>query len=175
MLRKKEKKKIIEELTDCLSKCNIVIATDYRGLTAKEMGQLRRQLRSSGIDYRVTKNTLTKFAAEKAEKKQLEPLLSGPLAVAFGYDDVIIPAKALSDFIQSSGAALKIKGGLLGERLLTPKEIADIASIPPKDVLISQLIGQIAVPLYSLHNVLSAPLRGFANVIQARIRQIERG
>jgi len=175
MLKKKEKKKVIEELTNCLSKCTIAIATDYRGLTAKEMGQLRRQLRSSGIDYRVAKNTLTKFAAEKANKKQLEPLLSGPLAVAFGYDDVIMPAKALSDFIRSSGAVLKIKGGLLGDRLLTPKEISYIASIPPKNVLISQLVGQLAVPLYSLHNVLSAPLRGFANVLQARIRQVEGG
>ena len=175
MLKRKEKEKIIDELKDCLSKCTIAIATDYRGLTAKEMVQLRRQLGLRGIDYRVAKNTLTKFAAEKANKKQLEPLLSGPLAVAFGYDDIIIPAKALNDFIRSSGATLKIKGGLLGDRLLSPKEISDLASIPSKDVLVSQLVGQLAAPLYSLHNVLSATLRGFANVLQARIRQVEGG
>ena len=175
MLKKREKQKIIEELTNCLSKCTIAIATDYRGLTAKEMEQLRRQLRSSGVDYRVAKNTLTKFAAEKANKKQLEPLLSGPMAVAFGYDDVIMPAKAINDFIRSSGAVLKIKGGLLDDRLLTPKEILDIATIPSKDVLVSRLVGQLSAPLYSLHNVLSAPLRGFVNVLQARIRQAEGG
>ena len=114
MLKKKEKEKLINELADSLSKCTIAIATDYRGLTAKEMVQLRQQLRTNGIEYRVAKNTLTKFAAEKSGKKQLEPLLTGPLAIAFGFDDVIKPAKVLSDFIRSSGAALQIKGGLLG-------------------------------------------------------------
>ncbi len=173
MLKRKEKEKIIDELTNCLSKCTIAIATDYRGLTAKEMVQLRRQLRSNSIDYRVTKNTLTKFAAEKANKKQLESLLSGPLAVAFGYDDVIKPAKALSDFVRSTGATLRIKGGLLGDRLLSPKEVSALANIPPKEILISQLVGQLATPLYLLHNILSSPLRGFANILQARIRQIE--
>lgn len=175
MLKKKGKEKIIDELTNCLSKCTIAIATDFRGLKAKEMVQLRRQLRASGIEYRVAKNTLTKFAAEKAGKKQLEPLLSGPLAVAFGYDDVIKPAKTLSDFIRSSGAALQIKGGLLGDRLLSNKEVSDLANIPPKEVLASQLVGQLIAPLYSLHNVLSAPLRGFAYVLQARIRKMEEG
>jgi large subunit ribosomal protein L10 len=175
MLKRKEKEKIINELTNCLSKCTIAIATDYRGLKAKEMVLLRRKLKTSGIDYRVAKNTLTKFAAEKAGKSQLEPLLSGPLAMAFGYDDVTKTAKALSDFIRSSGATLQFRGGLMGERLLQAKEVSDLANIPPKEILISQLAGQLAAPLYSLHNVISAPLRGLAYVIQARIRQIGEG
>ena len=175
MLKKKEKEKIINDLTDSLLKCTIAIATDYRGLTAKEMVLLRRQLRASGIDYRVAKNTLTKFAADKSGRKQMEPLLSGPLAMAFGFDDVIKPAKILNDFIRSSGSALQIRGGLLGGRLLTAKEVTDLASIPPKKILASQLVGQLMAPLYSLHAVLSAPLRGLAYVLQARVRQMEGG
>jgi large subunit ribosomal protein L10 len=175
MLNKKEKEKVIDELTNTLSKCTIAIATDYRGLTAKDMVQLRKQLRAGGVEYQVVKNTLTRFAADKAGKKQLEPLLSGPLAVAFGYEDVVKPAKILSDFIRSSGASLKIKGGLLGDRMLSAKEVSALANIPSREVLASQLVGQLMSPLYALHTVLSAPLRGLAYVIQARIRQTEGG
>jgi large subunit ribosomal protein L10 len=175
MLNKKEKEKLINALTDSLSKCTIAVATDYRGLNAKEMVKLRKQLRTNGIEYRVAKNTLTKFAADRSGRKQLEPLLTGPLAIAFGFDDVVKPAKVIYDFIRSSGAALQIKGGLLGDRLLSAQDIVSLANIPPKQVLISQLVGQLVSPLYSLHTVLSAPLRGFAYVLQARIRQMEGG
>ena len=96
---KEEKGKIIDELAENLSKSSIVIATEYRGITAKEMVQLRKQLREKGIDYKVTKNTLTKFAADKTGKSKLDDMLSGPLALAIGYDDVVKPAKTLSDYI----------------------------------------------------------------------------
>jgi large subunit ribosomal protein L10 len=102
-------------------------------------------------------------------------LLSGPMAIAFGFDDVVKPAKILRDFARSSGGALKIKGGLLGNKLISAQEIDDIAKIPSKEILISQLLGQLATPLYSLQAVLNGPLRGLAYLIQARIRQIEGG
>jgi len=174
MLRER-KEQIINELADSLSRCTIVIATDYRGLSVREMVQLRRRLTDLGVDYRVVKNTLTRFAAERADKKQLETLLSGPLAIAFGYDDVVKPARALSEHIRSLGSVLQIKGGLLGDRLLNPEEISALAAIPSRDVLISQLMGQLRAPLQILHNVLNAPLQGFLNIIQARIQQVEGG
>lgn len=174
MLRER-KEEIINELADSLSRCTIAIATDYRGLSAKEMVQLRRHLTELDIEYRVVKNTLTRFAAKKAGKNQLEALLAGPLAIAFGYDDVVKPAQALSEHIRSSGSVLQIKGGVLGDRLLTPEEISTLAAVPPRDVLISQLMGQLWAPLQGLHNVLSAPLQGLLSVIQARIQKIEGG
>ena len=174
MLRER-KEQIISELADSLSRCTIVIATDYRGLSVREMVQLRRRLTDLGVDYRVVKNTLTRFAAERADKKQLEVLLSGPLAIAFGYDDVVKPARALSEHIRSLGSVLQIKGGLLGDRLLSPEEISALAAIPSRDILISQLMGQLWAPVQRLHNVLNAPLQGFLNVIQARIQQVEGG
>lgn len=172
---KKEKEKIIDELADSLSKCAIVIATDYRGLTAKEMVQLRRQLAELGIEYRVAKNTLTRFAAGKTNMSEFETMLTGPVALTFGFDDVVAPAKALNDYIRSTSSVLRIKGGLMGDRLLNEKEIISLASIPPKEVLLGQLVGQLAAPIQSLHNVLSAPVRGLLNVIQARIQQAEGG
>ena len=172
---KEKKEQMIDELTSSLSRCTIAVATDYRGLTAKEMVQLRRRLTELGIEYRVIKNTLTRFAAEKAGKKQLDSLLTGPVAVAFGYDDVVKPARVLREHIRSTGSMLQIKGGILGDRLLTAEDVTNLATMPPREVLISKLMGQLQAPLQALHNVLSAPLRGFLNVMQARMKQIEGG
>ncbi|MBM4445895.1 MAG: 50S ribosomal protein L10 [Chloroflexi bacterium] len=172
---KEKKEQMIDELAGSLSRCTIAVATDYRGLTAKEMVQLRRRLTELGIEYRVIKNTLTLFAAERAGKKQLGALLTGPVAIAFGYDDVIKPAQVLREHIRSTGSVLKIKGGILGDRLLTAEDIANLATIPPKDVLVARLVGQLQAPLQALHNVLSAPLRGLLNVMQARVQQVEGG
>jgi large subunit ribosomal protein L10 len=173
MLNKHEKEQVINELAESLSKSTIVIATDYRGLTAKDMVLLRRKLREAGIDYKVAKNTLTKFAAEKTGRTQLNDLLSGPLAIAFGYDDEIKPAKVLNDFIKSSGSNLKITGGLLGDKMLTMADITYLASIPPKEVLIAKLVGQLAAPLQTLHYVLSSPIRELLYTLQARVKQLE--
>jgi large subunit ribosomal protein L10 len=172
---KEKKEQLIEELASSLSRCTIAVATDYRGLTAKEMVQLRRRLTESGIEYRVIKNTLTRFAAEKAGKSQLETLLAGPVAMAFGYDDVIKPPKVLREHIRSVGSVLQIKGGILGDRLLTAEDVADLAAMPSRDVLLARLVGQLNAPLQALHTVLSAPLRGLLNVMQARIKQVEGG
>jgi large subunit ribosomal protein L10 len=172
---KQKKEQMIEELTGNLSRCSIAIATDYRGLTAKEMVQLRRRLTAVGIEYKVIKNTLTRFAADRAGKQQLEPLLTGPVAIAFGYDDVIKPAQVLREHIRTAGSVLQIKGGILGDKLLTPEDIISLATLPSREVLIARLMGQLQAPIQALHNVLSAPLRGFLNVVQARAKQLEGG
>jgi len=175
MLRK-EKEQIVNDLSENLVNSTVVIATDYRGLTAKEMVQLRQRLAENDIEYKVAKNTLTRFAAEKAGKGQLKDLLTGPIALGFGYsDDITRSAKVFAEYIRSSKAMLEIKGGLLDDKLLTPEDISNLANIPSKDVLVSQLIRQLWAPIQTLHNVLSSPLQGFSNVIQARIQQIEGG
>jgi large subunit ribosomal protein L10 len=174
MLRQK-KEQMIDELTNSLSRCTIAIATDYRGLTAKEMVQLRRRMTTMGIEYRVIKNTLTRFAADKADKKQLESLLNGPVAIAFGFGDVVKPAQVLREHIRSAGSVLQIKGGILGDKLLTPEDIIALATLPSREVLLARLAGQLQAPIQALHNVLSAPLRGFLNVMQARAKQLEGG
>ncbi len=174
MLREK-KEEIINELASNLSKASVAIATDYRGLTAKEMVQLRRQLHQQGVEYKVIKNTLAHFAAEKAGVKGLDPFFTGPMALALSYDDPVKPAKILMDHIKSASSVLKIKGGVMGDKILSAADIVNLASIPSKDVLISRLMGQLKAPVYSLHFILSSPLRGLAGVLQARARQLEGG
>ena len=174
MLRK-QKQEIINELAEDLGKCAVAIATDYRGLTAKEMVQLRKQLHLQGVEYKVVKNTLAHFAAEKAGVKGLDQFLVGPLAIALGYDDAVKPAKILVDAMKTPGSVLKIKGGVMGDKVLSAADVSSLAAIPTKDVLVSMLLGRLKSPIYSLHFVLSSPLRGLACVLQARAKQLEGG
>ena len=170
---RKQKEAVISELAGILGKCVVAVATDYRGMTAKEMVQLRRQMHQQGVEYRVVKNTLMRFAAEKAGLKGLDQFLTGPMAIALSYDDAVKPAKILVDHIKSANSVLKVKGGVLGDKVLTPADVISLASIPSKEVLISQLLGRLKSPVYALHFVLSSPLRGLVGVLQARARQIE--
>ncbi len=172
MLRK-QKEAVINELASSLGKCVVAVATDYRGLTAKEMVQLRKQMHLQGVEYKVVKNTLMRFAAEKAGIKGLDEFLTGPMAIALSYDDAVKPAKILIEHIKSANSVLKVKGGVLGDKVLTPADVISLAATPSKEVLISQLLGRLKSPVYSLHFVLSSPLRGLVGVLQARARQLE--
>ncbi|MCK4722445.1 MAG: 50S ribosomal protein L10, partial [Dehalococcoidia bacterium] len=91
---------------------------------------------------------------------------------AFGYDDAAHAAKTLSQCIKSGGSAVGIKGGLLGERVLNPQEVMALASLPPREMLISQLASQFQAPIRRLHNALSFPLQGLRNVLEARIQEL---
>ena len=172
---KGKKTEVINRLVEDLSRSTIIIATDYRGLSAKEMSQLRRLLSDLGIEYRVVKNSLVHLAAEKAGKKAIDAFLKGPLAIAFGYSGEVKPAQALAKYLRTSGSPLQIKGGLLGNRLLSREEILIIATLPSGEVLISQLVAQLKAPIQNFSYVLQAPWQRFLNILQARIRQIEGG
>ncbi len=174
MLKREDKEKVINKLIQSLTKSTIVIATDYRGLTAKDMVTLRRQLKAEGIEYVVTKNTLTRFAAEKTGHAEMESMLSGPLAIAIGYDDVIKPPRVLNEFIKGGGTSLQIKGGLLGNKFISKEDILDLAMTPPREVLLAKLLSQLSSPLQLLHNLLSSPLRGLAYTLQARLEQLQK-
>jgi large subunit ribosomal protein L10 len=169
MLNKEEKGKLIEELADKLSRCTIAITTDYRGITNKDMMKLRRSLRNAKIDYQVAKNTLIKFAADKSGKEQIDSLLSGPMAVAFGYEDSVIAAKALNDAITSSNIGVKITGGILDNKLMSGNDIIALASMPPRDIMLAILFGQLNAPIQGLHTVLNANISGLARVLQCRV------
>ncbi len=167
MLREK-KVQIVSNLADELSRSTIVIATNYQGLLAKQIAELRNALSKAGVGYHVVKNTLVYRAADQAGKPQLRDIIEGPVALAFGYDDIVNAAKALNQYIKSAALPLQIRGGLLGDRILPPEEVAILADLPPRDVLISKLIGQLQAPIGTLHNILSFPLQGLLNVLQNR-------
>ena len=175
MVKKERKAELVDLIKEKLGRAEIVIATDYRGLTVAEISELRQKLRQQGVEYRVVKNTLAGFAATAAGKPDLSKSLGGPTALAFGYDDVIQPAKILLDYQRSSEGVLSIKGGVLREKLLTAEDIAALAKLPPKDELIAKFVGLVQSPIYRLLTVLNGNLQGLAGVLQARIKQLEGG
>jgi large subunit ribosomal protein L10 len=169
MLRE-EKVQIVSNLADNLSRSTIIIATNYQGLLAKQMAEFRNALARAGIGYHVVKNTLLYRAADQAGKPQLRDIIDGPIALAFGYDDAVNTVKAFNQYIKSSASSLQIRGGLLGHRILLPEELASFANLPPREVLISKLLGQLQAPVATLHNILSSPLRGLLTVLQNKAK-----
>jgi large subunit ribosomal protein L10 len=172
-MARKEKVGLVDQLSKALENCDTGILTDYQGLSAAELTILRRKLRQSGIDYRVVKNTLARFAAKKAGKDFLSHSFTGPVAIAFSYDETIEPAKVVAGYIQSSSSALSIKGGFLADRLLSVDEVNILAKIPPREVLLAQVLAGIQGPQTALLYFLTYPLRQLPGILQARIKQLE--
>ncbi len=173
MLREK-KVQIVSNLADDLSRSTIIIATNYQGLLAKQMAELRNALAKAGVGYHVVKNTLVYRAADQAGKPQLRDIIEGPVALAFGYDDIVNTAKVLNQYIKSAALSLQIIGGLLGDQILPPEKVVSLANLPPREVLISKLIGQLQAPVVILHNILSSPLQGLLSVLQNRAQTISK-
>ncbi len=168
-----KKKQIIDSLEQSFAKSTSGIATDYRGIKTSDVVALRRKLKEVGTEYHVIKNTLAKIAAGKAGKDQITSIFEGPIAIAFVKVDISKSAKVLTEHITMTKLAMSIKGGFLGNKILTPKEISTLATLPSREVLIAKMMGGIQGPLYGLLNQVNAPLRGLANVLQGRIKQLE--
>jgi large subunit ribosomal protein L10 len=171
----RKKEEIVKKLAELTLKCTIVIIADYQGISAVEMTRLRRRLRESGIEYHVVKNTLARLAAERASREGLESLLYGPSAIVFGYGEITEPAKVLVDYIRLSKSALRLKGGLLDNRVLSFEEIVELTTLPPKQALISKLMQEMQTPISALITVLDANLKGLIGVLQARKQQLGGG
>ncbi|MBA3717747.1 MAG: 50S ribosomal protein L10 [Actinobacteria bacterium] len=171
---KKDKERIVAELADRLRSSQSLIVTDYRGLSVKEIDDLRSKLLEHGVRYTVVKNTLTRLAAEQAGEKELLELLDGPTAIAFLEPDAdpAAAAKVLND-IAGTSKILVIRGGVLEGQTITEADVKNLASLPPTDVLRAQLAGALAAPLATIVGLFTAPLRDLVGVIDARIRQLE--
>jgi large subunit ribosomal protein L10 len=165
-----EKTATVEEISTKLTDADAAVLTEYRGLTVSELAQLRAALRPAGTEYKVFKNTLTRRAVEASGMNDLLPMLSGPTAIAFVQGDAVIAAKALRDFGRAN-AALVIKGGLLGPRVLTPAEIAELADIEPREVLLARMAGGFQAPMAKAAGLFSAFTRGFAYGLKAYVDQ----
>lgn len=172
-MAKERKTQIIDEIAEELRKSKIVVVTDYRGLPAKELSALRRHMVKNESGYRVVKNTLARFAARKTGNEKMESLLTGPVALAFGYGDITGTVKALQEHIRTAGSVLQITGALLGDRVIDRKMVLVLAMLPSREVLLAQLLGSLKAPMQRFHYAISSPLRGLAGVLKARVTQME--
>jgi len=171
-LDRQRKEEVVAELREKLAKAKSVVVTDYKGLKAPEIGQLRKTLRDQGIDFRVIKNTLMRLASKDTEAAALEPFIQGTCAIAISYDDPVVSAKLLRDFAKEN-EHLKIKGGFLQSQVLEPKDVIALADIPSREVLLGQLLGVLNGIPTSFVSVLSAVPRSMVNVLSAIQRKKE--
>ena len=119
-MSKEQKAEIIDSIEEEFNKCTIGILTNYRGLGTTQLTAIRRKVQETGGDYKVVKNTLARFAATRTGKEDLVESLVGPIAIAYGYDDITSPAKAIATFMRESRINIEIKGGFTGDTILTP-------------------------------------------------------
>lgn len=173
MSSREKKSQVIDELEAVISKSSIGILTGYQGLSTAEMTVLRRKLRESGTEYKVIKNTLAKFAAEKAGKSDLVKLLKGPLAMALGHGDATKTARELVNYIRDSKVNISIKGGFLGDRALSAEEVKTLAELPSREIMLAKVLGDIQSPMVTLVGYLSSPIRDVLGVLNSRIQQLE--
>ena len=172
-MRKDEKQRVVDELTERLRSADTLFVADYRGLTMPQIEDLRARLIEQGARLRVVKNTLTRRAAEAAGSDAILALLEGPTAIAFleTDGDPAAVAKTIADVARQT-RVLEIRGGVLEGRVLTGAEVESLATLPPLDVLRGQVLGAIVAPLSAFAGLVAAPLQNLYGLIDARIEQL---
>jgi large subunit ribosomal protein L10 len=164
-----EKVAVVDEVRTKLSNSQAALLTEYRGITVAEMSALRRSLREAGGEYKIYKNTLVRLATRELGL-ELDELLTGTTAIAFvpqdGNGDAVLVAKALRDFAKGN-ANLIVKGGVLGEKLLSPDDAKALADVAPRDELLSRFAGGLQAPMQNMAGLLQAPLREMAGLLKA--------
>jgi large subunit ribosomal protein L10 len=158
-----EKQLIVAEVSEKLKSNSCTIVTDYRGLNVAQVTQLRKSLREAGIEFTVLKNTVARRATASAELSELDEYLTGPTAIAFSKDDVVSPAKILTEFAKKNDK-LNVKGGVVEGRVVGYDQIKALADLPSKEGLLSMLL-----------SVLQAPVRNFALAVKAVAEKQENG
>jgi len=166
-LTRQEKEKIVKELSENISKANAVVFADFTGLNVAKTRELRKRLKQAKIGYKVVKKTLIGLALKAAGLKDVAIAhLKGPVSLAFGYDDEVAPAKIVHKFSKSN-EALKIVGGILEKRLITPAEVASLASLPAKPELLAKTLSTMNAPISNFVGVLHGNLRKLVYVLSA--------
>ncbi|MFW6013068.1 MAG: 50S ribosomal protein L10 [Candidatus Bipolaricaulota bacterium] len=157
-----EKRQEVKKLTDKFERAQALVLSDYRGLNANDMNEMREYFSKRDIEYRVVKNTLAAIAAVNAELDGLPELMEGPTGIALGYDDPVLPFQ-IAKKCQEDFAEYSTKGGVLEQELVPPSELEEIAALSSKD----ELYGKVAVAL-------QAPVRKIAVALKDKLNQLVR-
>ena len=155
MMNKEKKQSYIKEMTAQFEKSEAVLVTHYQGLSVKQLDNLRKQMREHGIQFKITKNRITKIALKKSRCKDLSNLFTGPTAVALS-EDAISSAKILTKFSKEN-ENLKILGGIMGKEILDVAAVANVATLPTLDEARAKIIGILRSPAQKIVSILLAP------------------
>ena len=154
-MNKEKKQSYIKEMTAQFEKSEAVLVAHYQGLSVKQIDSLRKQMREHGIQFKITKNRITKLALEKSKCKDLSNLFTGPTAVALS-DDAISSAKILTKFSKENNN-LKILGGIMGKEILDVAGVANVATLPTLDEARAKIVGILTSPAQKIVSILLAP------------------
>lgn len=169
-----KKQERVVDLKDQLSRAQLAVVSDYRGLTVKDMNDLRRRVQAAGGDYTVAKNTLIRRALSETEGGvQIDSMLKGPTALVVGYEDPVGPVKALMEFLKETKKEMDIRGGILEGKAVTTADLQQIATLPSREEMVAKLMGSMQSPAQGVVITLSGVARNLAYVLEAIRKQKE--
>ncbi|MFO7886827.1 MAG: 50S ribosomal protein L10 [Eubacteriales bacterium] len=155
-----QKKQVVQEIKEKIESSKSVVLVDYRGLDVFEVSELRKKYREAGVDYKVYKNTMMRFAFKEAGYEDFNENLTGPNGVAFSIEDAVGAARVSDEFAKDNNK-LEIKAGIVDGKVIGIEQIKELANIPSREVLIAKVLGS-----------LNSPITGFVNVLQGNVRNL---
>lgn len=161
-----EKQAYVEQLAEKLSQATAGVVVNYQGITVADDTKLRRQLREAGVEYAVVKNTMLRRANEKAGLSEMDSVLEGTTAVAISPEDHVAAAKILCEYADKS-QTFKVKAGFVEGKVIDAAAVAELAKMPPKEVLVAKVLGGLNAPISGLVGVLNGTLRGLVCALNA--------
>jgi large subunit ribosomal protein L10 len=173
MAKLEDKQKVVQEIEGLIQEAGLVVFTDYRGLSVAEVTDLRNKLRQPGVTFKVYKNTLTEFALKNAGYGDMAEEIAGPNAILFSNQDLVTPAKTIYDFIKQY-KKLEVKLGIVEGQIVHADKIKALAELPPREVLVAQMLGTMQAPITSLVYVLNANLTGLVRALD-QVREQKAG
>ena len=172
-ITREKKGELVSEYTEKIRRSQAVFVSEYRGMSTKQLQDLRRELRANGSEMIVAKNTLIARALTEVGMPAPDTLFKGPTAFTFCYTDIAAPAKSLNKWAKDS-KILVVKGGLLGQSVFDETGVTQLADLPSREQLLSQVVGVLQAPISGFVNVLAGTLRGLVNVLNAHMDQMEK-
>jgi large subunit ribosomal protein L10 len=171
-ISKRRKTELIEQYVEQLKQSQAIILADYRGLSVGNMESIRKTLRPTGSKFQVVKNRLLALALQEAGLSLPDEWLDGPTVVGFCHDEIPPVAKAFVDAAKDM-ETLQIKGGLAGAVVISAQQVQTIAALPPRDVVLAQVLGTINAPASRVASVVASGIRQILNVLQAYVDKLE--
>jgi ribosomal protein L10 len=165
-MRKDQKTAVVAQLNERFGRAKMALVSEYRGITAAESTDIRRRLRAVRGEMRVAKNTLIRRAIKGTRFENLEPKLGGPVGLILSYDDPVEVAKTVSSF-RELGGRFAVRCGVLDGQPLTAAEVQALATLPPREAVLAQLLAVLQAPATRLVRLLNEPAASLARLVDA--------
>jgi len=163
-----DKEIVVQEVAEILEQAKGVFITDFQGLNVEVMGELRQNCREASVNYRVIKNTLARLAAKKVGRDEMVKYLEGPSAIAYSYDDASAPARIITEFVKKNKTEKPtFKMSIFEGVFYGPEDVKTIASLPPKEVLLTKIVLGLNSPIQGLVGGLNGIIQKFLFALNA--------